>query len=143
MQNKQTDQSGDETFGASGDRRRARLEDVQRVEAALAQALGAVAAMKAEREVAETKPWSKPQFMAQIYAMGVLAGRPVKLLRGIAEDAWRDYLGAVRGDKAPAVEDIYGTGGMTRHDAVKATPVNAIAAPGLAPIEGSISTSAV
>lgn len=141
MQNKQTDPSDDETFGTSGDRRRPRLEDVQRLEAAVAEALGAVAAMKAEREQAEVKPWSKPQFMAQIYAMGVLAGRPVKLLRGIAEDAWRDYLGAVRGDKAPAVEDIYGTGGMTRHDAVKPTEVKAIASPGL--VEPAISTSAV
>ncbi len=71
------------------DNRRARLADLQRLEAALSEATGQLKAM-------------------QFYMMSVLSGRNIKHLRNLADAAWESYIGAMDGKPAPTLQEIYG-----------------------------------
>ena len=140
MSKSQTDQSDNEEFGSDG--RRAKLADIRALEAKLAEAMAAIKTLNEEREAALTKPVARPVFMAHIYTSGIMAGKPVKMLRGIAEAAYKDYTDLVAGAPAPSVEEMYGNGGMTQGQAAPLTvPIKAVDAPGIASIAVTASVS--
>lgn len=91
------------------DGRRARLADVQRLEAALADATGQLKAMQEFLNKRDETPIPKAQFYAQFYAMSVLSGRNFKHLRHLSDSAWESYLDAMNGKPAPTIGEIYGT----------------------------------
>lgn len=89
MQNKQTDESDNEVFGGSG--RRARLEDLQRLEAKLAEAMGFIRALEAREAEREAAPLSPSKFMAIAFLFAVFAGKRGSNLRIVAEEALGEY----------------------------------------------------
>lgn len=135
----QTEQSDGEEFGSDG--RRAKLADLRALEAKLAEAMAAIKTLKDEREAALTQPVAKPVFMAHIYTSGIMAGKPVKMLRGIAEAAWVDYCGVIQGAPPATVEEMYGGGKHNKDVAAPSIPIAAADAPGLAPIAVTASVS--
>lgn len=90
------------------DNRRARLADLQRLEAALSEATGQLKAMQAFLGSRDETPIPKAQFYAQFYMMSVLSGRNIKHLRNLADAAWESYIGAMDGKPAPTLQEIYG-----------------------------------
>lgn len=105
---KQTDQSSDDNVEFGSDGRRARLADLQRLEGRLAEAMGLIKALEQREAERETKPLSKPMFMAQVYAMSALAGKNVKHIRVFAEESYRDYCEALAGVPRKSLDEIYG-----------------------------------
>ncbi len=98
---------GDE--GVGEDRRRAKLVDVQRLEAAVQKAEGRFEALEKALLAKENAPVPRGQFYANLYAMAALKNAPnLKGLRDYADQAWSDYNEALELQPRKTLEERYG-----------------------------------
>lgn len=121
-----TQDDGDEV-GGTEDRRRAKLADIHRLEAAVAKAEGTLAAM----EKAPDRPISKTQFYNLAFPALLAAdgARGIKFIRRNAAYAYSEYLLAVAGADFPSMDEVYG--GQPA-DAAKMADVSVTAGPATA-----------
>ena len=101
-------EQGDE--GAeTGDRRRARLADLQRLKTAMNKAEGEIAAMRELIEARDSKPIAKSTFYAQYFIASVLSTKGGSALaqRQRCEEAWGHYCSALANEPVPSIEDVW------------------------------------
>lgn len=89
----------------TGDGRRARLADVQRLETALADAVGQLKVLQDLIKKREETPIPKSEFYGNFYAMCALSGKSAKHFRAWADEAWRSYISAMQAKPSDEVSN--------------------------------------